>query len=218
MNNPIQQEILQLEASFSASSACPAVPVLKSINHKGITWGITLANDQACQMHSTFNDIDHEIYVVHVDAQKFYYHWLKSSQFLNQPTRREVNCSLIKDMPKDHKFHRAAAGFANSHFNPVPLAFISPSVQQGHDCIAFNNGVTRTIWLLANGAKSFPIEVHKQQMAQHLFGLAGIGEPPLSNQDYKDRHCVQKPYYLTQAYFDTFKDDWLESAELNERK
>jgi hypothetical protein len=57
----------------------------------------------------------------------------------------------------DSKFQWAADGFAHGAENPVPLARVGLS-RRTHGYVAFTNGITRTLWLLANGAISFPIE------------------------------------------------------------
>ncbi|QDQ40187.1 hypothetical protein E3226_007125 [Legionella geestiana] len=62
----------------------------------------------------------------------------------------------------DYKFHYAENGFSQGEYNPVPLAYIhcyncnDPDVDTKPYC-TFTNGITRTIWLLANGATCFPV-------------------------------------------------------------
>jgi hypothetical protein len=66
---------------------------------------------------------------------------------------------------RDHrKFQLAAAGFSHGLPNPVPLAQVF--CEMGSDAksgerpicyVSFSNGITRTIWLLANGATTFPV-------------------------------------------------------------
>lgn len=77
-----------------------------------------------------------------------------------------------KTWRKDYKFQYAEEGFSHGITNPVPLAQVNyestggvqnywskltKKTQQGH--LSFTNGITRTIWLLAHGAKYFPVEV-----------------------------------------------------------
>lgn len=78
---------------------------------------------------------------------------------------------------RDRKFHEAEKGFSHGAGNPVPLAdphcrFI---LDQGLPvpALGFTNGITRTIWLLANGAERFPLHADNHRSAQLL--QRGIG-------------------------------------------
>lgn len=188
-------EIFKLEAKFEDSYKTPDAPVLTSINHKSAVWEITLANSQTCRMRCNFGAIDSEIFVVQVDALKFYYFWLISSLY-EEHEHRANHCVLIKDMPKDYKFKHAVQGFANTN-SPVPLANLSARYVDDRPYIGFTNGVTRTFWLLSNGAKSFPVEVYGEKSANYLYEFAGIGEAPISFQQLQDSHKVITPYNIT---------------------
>lgn len=77
---------------------------------------------------------------------------------------------------KDSKYKDAAEGFSFGCDNPVPLATVSFNIatrfitsykfllfgkevrEERFSYVAFTNGVTRTIWLLAHGCKFFPVE------------------------------------------------------------
>lgn len=109
-------------------------------------------------------------------------------------------------MPNDYKFKHAVDGFANNQNSPVPLAFLSARYVDGHPYIGFTNGVTRTLWLLVNGAKSFPVEVHKEESAKYLYEFAGIGEPPKSYQQLQDEHDVITPYNITDESLKRLKE------------
>lgn len=77
---------------------------------------------------------------------------------------------------KDYKFGHAEGGFARGIENPVPLARIGvypPVDTNGTASVAFSNGITRTIWLLANGAPAFPIECSTDE-ASALHTAAGL--------------------------------------------
>lgn len=198
-------EIFKLEAAFTDGYKAPDEPVMKRINHKSAVWEIQLANEKTCLMRCDFGAIDDELYVVHVDAQKFYYYWLVSSLY-QEHEHRSSDCVLIKDMPKDYKFKYAEEGFAANKNSPVPLAFLSARYVDGHPFIGFTNGVTRTLWLLVNGAKSFPVEVYKAAGAKQLYEFAGIGEPPLSYQQLQDKHEVITPYNLTDESLKRLKE------------
>ena len=66
---------------------------------------------------------------------------------------------------RDHrKFQLAATGFSHGLPNPVPLAQVFCETGGGGKSgelpiyyVFFSNGITRTIWLLANGATTFPV-------------------------------------------------------------
>lgn len=77
---------------------------------------------------------------------------------------------------KDYKFGDAEDGFVRGVENPVPLARVGvhpPVGTNGTTSVAFGNGITRTIWLLANGAPAFPIECSTDE-ASALHTAAGL--------------------------------------------
>jgi hypothetical protein len=114
--------------------------------------------------------------VVFASAVKFIELWRKHPRG-NEPKLAFGNKVIWES---DYKFDQATRGFSFGLVNPVPLA--SP-VCQYHESvgayIGFDNGITRTIWLLANGAKSFPVEVYKAE-AGLLSEHAGLGLEILS--------------------------------------
>lgn len=198
-------EIFKLEAAFNNGYKAPAVPVMKQINHKSAVWEIQLANAKTSLMRCDFGAIDDEIFVVNVDALKFYYFWLVSSLY-EEYIHRSNHCLLIKNMPDDYKFKHAVDGFASVH-SPVPLANVSARFVDNRPYIGFTNGVTRTFWLLVNGAKSFPMEVYGEEAAKYLYEFAGIGEPPISYQQLQDQHNVITPYNLTNESLKILKEE-----------
>lgn len=133
--------------------------------------------------------------VVMVDAEKFLKLWrdevasIHSSQSHGTPDTWKA----------DRKYHLAADGFSKGIDNPVPLADVSclsqnvparklpnpwwhfwaqPAYIPAHrlEYVAITNGVTRTIWLLANGFPEFPVECSCDE-AFRLSELAGTGAP-----------------------------------------
>lgn len=81
----------------------------------------------------------------------------------------------------DYKFDHAAGGFAHGIGNPVPLAKIGvhlPKSVEGRTSVAFTNGITRTLWLLANGAAAFPVECSVGEAAA-LHAAAGVRAFPV---------------------------------------
>lgn len=186
-------ECFQLEKQIKMQSV-PQMSLMTSIDANGIVWQIDLPDREPCFMCSKIGELDDQFFVVHVDAQKFYYYWLLSS--VNPSDRNRPNhCVLLKDMPRDYKFHNAVNHFKDSQSNPIPLALAFADSYYGNPYIGFTDGVTRTMWLLVNGAKSFPIEVHSEGSAQHLFELAGIGESPMSYRQLKLKHNLQTPSF-----------------------
>jgi hypothetical protein len=74
-------------------------------------------------------------------------------------------------MTRDYKFHHAENGFSRGLGDPVPLAELGSGRYPGRS-VDFSNGVTRTIWLIANEASFFPVLVRSND-AENVFALAG---------------------------------------------
>lgn len=129
--------------------------------------------------------------VVIVDARKFLSLWRNGvgptwngvwhrlidnkARFLNQniPARDRWLPYLSADAwKKDYKFSQAEEGFLLGEGNPVPLAEIGYR-EYPDPSISFTNGITRTIWLLANGATAFPIECYIRG-AEMIHRYAGV--------------------------------------------
>jgi hypothetical protein len=92
---------------------------------------------------------NNERYVIIVSAIDFYKKWMKME---NKKIDRDI-CIAVTD---DEKYKDAGNGFSRGIDDPVPLAIV------GYDkCIGFTNGITRTKWLLNNGAMCFPVECSK---------------------------------------------------------
>lgn len=127
--------------------------------------------------------------VVEVDASKFLNLWRDDRSYFSHIAKLEP-----PGWKQDYKFHWAEDGFSNGEHNPVPLAKVSCSLhapttlrstklstilnrfalrqQPNKLSINFDNGITRTIWLLAYGAPVFPIECD-YQYAELLCQYAG---------------------------------------------
>ena len=63
-------------------------------------------------------------------------------------------------------------GFAHGAENPVPLAKIGLSWGPP-GAVVFIDGITRTLWLLANGASAFPVEC-EASIAEALSQAVGV--------------------------------------------
>ncbi|MGA4367895.1 plasmid fertility inhibition factor family protein [Pantoea ananatis] len=77
----------------------------------------------------------------------------------------------------DKKFLNAEKAFSLGRQNPVPLALCDadyriyrgpPELHTG-----ISDGITRTIWLLANGADRFPVSITSERSARLLYRGAG---------------------------------------------
>ncbi|HGJ4558752.1 TPA: hypothetical protein ACJGPF_004145 [Salmonella enterica subsp. enterica serovar Infantis] len=77
-------------------------------------------------------------------------------------------------MPADSKYRHAAACFAEGPQSPVPLASVSlERDRNGTQSVRFNDGMTRSIWLLANNVAAFPVLIAGEAAAKQLAQLAG---------------------------------------------
>ncbi|HAU1387081.1 TPA: hypothetical protein F8R95_09320 [Legionella pneumophila] len=93
-----------------------------------------------------------------IDSNKFLKLWQ------NDPRQSEKKLAFGNEpvWRNDYKFHYAEKGFSSGENNPVPLAYIHCYNCNDYDagtmpyCV-FTDGITRTIWLLANGATCFPV-------------------------------------------------------------
>lgn len=77
----------------------------------------------------------------------------------------------------DYKYSHAERNFALGLSNPVPVAEVGVFSRSGcPTTAAFVNGVTRTIWLLANGADAFPVdcEFNRAEALREAAGASGF--------------------------------------------
>jgi hypothetical protein len=140
-----------------------------------------------CVTRSNYQNGDRA--VVEVDAARFLDLWRKPHS-----SHLDVAIGNPSTWPSDRKFEDANDGFSRGETNPVPLAELdcrmaldeSPVFERRlllfkkqvgvnrveTECIGITNGVTRLIWLLTAGAKSFPVECRTKNAAL-LQRLAG---------------------------------------------
>lgn len=113
-------------------------------------------------------------WVVIVRKQPFLDAWARSTQERQLSTGNEA---VWRDV---YKFHYAENGFLHGRDNPVPLAWCGAHyvLERGLPVLrtSFTDGITRTIWLLANGAESFPVSVASEKSARLLHRGAGDRE------------------------------------------
>jgi len=169
------KELDRLSNIFDKKSCAPSPTLLQKSYGKAV-WEIATANNKKAYMSAESGGIDKDLYVVNVDAQRFYYHWL-----LSKLVNDSGNCVPKEDMPADYKFKDAIRGFERGKENPVPLADVNVNFETIEDengnyeypVISFTNGVTRSFWLISNDAKSFPVSVYGQETAETLQKIAG---------------------------------------------
>lgn len=159
------------------------------------TFEIPLNDSQSVHMRAELPGGEDYYAVVLVDAARFVQLWRAPYS-----SHREVAILDERTWPSDYKYQEAVEGFSHGAENPVPLAEVSCDrlphdiveyrrrlflfksevvvARKGEAVLGFTNGITRTIFLLANGAKQFPVRCELNS-AKLLFELAGCGHQPL---------------------------------------
>jgi hypothetical protein len=115
--------------------------------------------------------------------------------------RRPEVLACEGDWTRDYKFTEAAKGFSHGADNPVPLAdvvfrwditslrYLTSRLGEWRETfeawpvLDFGNGITRTIWLLHNGARYFPVECHRDE-APAFHRAIGIGPNYLTRENF----------------------------------
>ncbi len=142
---------------------------------------------------SRTNYMNDERYVVIVDSEKFLELWRSEPNSIHS----EESMGNIQSWKNDRKYQDAVKGFSEGLENPVPVANIVCQEHLKKTCIyekkyfifkkitgiektiinyvAFTNGITRTLWLLVQGAKYFPVECSNEEDANRLAKAAGYG-------------------------------------------
>ena len=123
--------------------------------------------------------------VVIVDAEKFLKLWGADPYGVHH----EVSHGSPQTWPNDRKYSDAEKGFSFGLANPVPLAVVSGATavktsisykflffgrnvrRVNIPYVTFTNGITRTIWLLTQGCKAFPVECRMPE-ARELYRIA----------------------------------------------
>ncbi|WP_395228070.1 plasmid fertility inhibition factor family protein [Escherichia coli] len=134
-----------------------------------LLWCLPVPGKSDVFMRLDAGQADHDRFVVPVNTKAFNRLWLAGG--LSSPERPD-GCLLRKDMASDSKYRHAVEGFAAGRDSPVPLANVA--VERGRTpSVRFNDGVTRTLWLLANNVAAFPVLVAGEDNAKALAKLAG---------------------------------------------
>lgn len=165
---------------------------IKRVHHfQAVVFQIPTSRGEVFMYEQRSNYMNAERAVVEVNSKKFLQLWREP--FSSHP---EVACGNPTTWPNDSKFHWPDGHFAEGLKNPVPLAQVSVRIVtiktpiwrrkwyfhkslSGVDTtespsLNFTDGVTRTIWLLTFGAKSFPVQCSTAE-APLLQKLVGAG-------------------------------------------
>lgn len=142
-----------------------------SSNNKEIIFSISLEHAQVAYMTcKRTNYLNEERAIVILDTLKFLELWKADPN----PITPELSNGTRDIWIKDSKYPDAKSGFQEGIKNPVPLARIAyHELENTPKYIDFTNGITRTIWLLSQGAIAFPVECHVLE-AEKLSFSAGI--------------------------------------------
>lgn len=112
-------------------------------------------------------------YIIMADRERFLASWKNQHDQEPQLTQGGEN-----EWRADYKFQDAEKGFAEGYENPVSLADASCSILKDKGApisrVGFTNGITRTIWLLANDAKVFPISTSGREDAELMQRCIGV--------------------------------------------
>ncbi len=164
-------------ARAAARAAAPAPPRLVRRDRGMVTWELAMPTPAPTVfMRAEGDPSDVDAFVVHVAGDAFYLAMLRAVRVLRTSAHGR-SCMARADMHRDYKFHHAVNGFARTNGNPVPLA--EPVIgkdRRGQVVVSdFQNGITRTYWLLANGCPAFPVLVQGEAQAELLATQAGVG-------------------------------------------
>lgn len=172
-----QVEYRRAERKVAARSTPPRAPRLTQRSAGMVVWELAMPSPAPpVFMRAMDNASEADGYVVHVVADAFYLAMLRAVRVL-RTSPYGLTCMARADMPRDHKYHHAVRGFARTEGNAVPLAqpVIEPD-RRGRAVVRdFNNGITRTYWLLATGCEAFPVLVNGEAEARLLADQAGVG-------------------------------------------
>lgn len=179
LQRAIAEEKAQLDAALrSRAPYAPPEPQAFDLQYDSAVWKIRLLDSPARFMRLTWHHPDSQHHVVMVDGDRFYRAWLDHPSQINAPSAPD-SCVLRANMPKDYKYAAAVRGFTTEGASPVPLAdCCCYRSQNGALRVGFTNGMTRTLWLLANHAESFPVLVGSAAEAQEIYDAAGVGPSP----------------------------------------
>lgn len=136
-----------------------------------IVWRVHLPQREAVYMGigraPAGEEYDRKRYVVIVRSILFYAAWRAADLALHADRTRAL---LPSEIPTDYKWSGQGPNWTGGRRNPVYLPDVGYHPSRGP---AFVDGVTRSLWLVYNGATSFPVAVSGKESAQGLYALAG---------------------------------------------
>ena len=128
--------------------------MIEEIGEKELFYGIRsyiykiqLAQSLVFMRIDKSNHENEKRYVVIVDSAKFYKIW----------TGETIEQCVIADEYEQKKYDVTVGHFAEGISNPVPLAEVVYNKE-----FSFTSGITRTKYLIINGAKCIPLEFGKE--------------------------------------------------------
>lgn len=95
---------------ISSTRQSPAECRLISVSFGTALWCVPIPRQKDVFMSTSSGAFDNEFFVVQVDTEAFYRHWLAGSPLIGR--RRSADCKLRCDMPSDYKFGNAVKGGA----------------------------------------------------------------------------------------------------------
>ena len=164
----------------TAEGSTKELGVVTKISAAHFLYQITLADQSRVYMRLL--DINYHRdnqFAVIVNAERFLQLWRNA----DYKAHREIAHGNPESWQRDYKFNEAKDGFSKGIVNPVPLADVScyldtrKSLLGGTKtqwCVGFTNGITRTIYLLTYGAKSFPVMCRGEDEAFNMHTHAGV--------------------------------------------
>ncbi len=142
-------------------------------NERCYVYEIKLPNKNSVYMKIVSASDNNNTYPVIINSEKFLKYWK------NVPNGFHEDFALShgnkKSWQSDYKYHDAEDGFTGGISNPVPIPKIQYLDNITPNCITVSN-CTRTIWLLANDADSFPVECEGYDNAKNVYDFIGEKE------------------------------------------
>jgi len=158
------REIFQLKRDL-VMPATPLAPEIIDVGTGKIVWKIFLTPTKSVFVSQSTPNYGKK-FVAYIHAGHFYRAW--RLQTLLNPGESQ-GCPRVEDMVKDYKYLSAGRGFAHGLVNPVPLPDID-----FFNGIGFTDGITRTMWLISNGAQAFPVSTGSEESGLLLARKFGI--------------------------------------------
>ena len=176
--------------------------VVTKISSAHFLYQINLANDSRVYMRLLDTNYSREDqFVVIVESNRFLQLWRNS----DYGAHKDVAHGNPESWQRDYKFKDAEEGFSKGIVNPVPLADVSCYLDtrqtffrgvQKKWCVGFTNGITRTIYLLTHGAKSFPVLCRGEEEAHNLHSHAGAKDCSPKSLDQLIPYDISRTTYL----------------------